>query len=104
MIDNTEGILEAARVFGNLTRHKQIRDYLSQNKGMRNRYKYSEFTMYPAHVLWVFYAEIVIVIKRNSFETIFTGIAKVANLLECCVPLQSCHNVHFGEQHVSFFT
>ncbi|XP_005102121.1 armadillo repeat-containing protein 2 isoform X2 [Aplysia californica] len=32
MIDNTEGILEAARVFGNLTRHKQIRDFLSQNK------------------------------------------------------------------------
>ncbi|KAK0053512.1 armadillo repeat-containing protein 2 [Biomphalaria pfeifferi] len=32
MINNMEGILEAARVFGNLTRHKQVRDYLSQNK------------------------------------------------------------------------
>ncbi|KAH9525058.1 Armadillo repeat-containing protein 2 [Bulinus truncatus] len=32
MINNMEGILEAARVFGNLTRHKQIRDYLSQKK------------------------------------------------------------------------
>ncbi|BFZ09273.1 hypothetical protein BsWGS_12312 [Bradybaena similaris] len=32
MNNNVEGILEAARVFGNLTRHKQIRDFLSQNK------------------------------------------------------------------------
>ncbi|CAL1534975.1 unnamed protein product [Lymnaea stagnalis] len=32
MNNNMEGILEAARVFGNLTRHKQIRDFLSQNK------------------------------------------------------------------------
>ncbi|RUS90870.1 hypothetical protein EGW08_001377 [Elysia chlorotica] len=30
--DNMEGLLEAARVFGNLTRHKEVRDFLSQNK------------------------------------------------------------------------
>ncbi|GFS09328.1 armadillo repeat-containing protein 2, partial [Elysia marginata] len=30
--NNMEGLLEAARVFGNLTRHKEVRDFLSKNK------------------------------------------------------------------------
>ena len=29
-----EGMLEAARVFGNLTRHKPVRDFLSKQKGV----------------------------------------------------------------------
>ena len=33
LTDNMEGMTEAIRVFGNITRHRPVRDFLSQKKG-----------------------------------------------------------------------
>lgn len=33
LTDNMEAMVEASRVFGNLTRQKSVRDYLVDNKG-----------------------------------------------------------------------
>ena len=35
-VENMEGLVEATRVYGNLSRERRVRDFLMENKGMQH--------------------------------------------------------------------